>query len=68
MLSIMFSANIDRENTEHQVKTHLKLALAWNRVDIAHTDILTDDVTVRDEDIMEIFLSALKEVRSCSCV
>ena len=54
------SANIDKD---HQTKTHLELALAWNRADIAHSDILTDDVTVKDEDLMKICLKALKEVR-----
>ena len=47
---------------QNHTKNHLRLALAWNRADVALTDVLTAGVTLDDLTISEIFKDALLHV------
>jgi len=51
------SADGDRQ------KAQLKLALTWNRSDIAESQILVDDHKISQEDLVDQLVEAVKTVR-----
>ncbi|XP_076815902.1 transient receptor potential cation channel subfamily M member-like 2 isoform X1 [Clavelina lepadiformis] len=61
ILQAVLSVETQKKSVQTPVKDHLRLAFAWNRSDIAQTEILTDDSNVDPAVLAGFFKEALKE-------
>nr|CAB3267284.1 transient receptor potential cation channel subfamily M member 2-like [Phallusia mammillata] len=59
--SLLQADSLQNQNTDDNYEHQLKLALAWNRSDMADSHILTDDCKISQESLTEIFVTAVKQ-------